>query len=422
MAATNTDKSQDMITKIASLVVAIVVLACVLVPVCEAMTDTGGGGGDSTGKVYINDLQDIYAEMGEYIANEAISTPYHSYQIYKYTYYTYTADNEEIVNTLYPSSFTEPISYNLETLRELEIYLDENISNLPDGFEIEILRINAQPEPNYGVYISVMYSNDGLEFKIVDGNSGYDGLLTDDARLTWESIEFTVNIDFSCEINVTFTFYGTQTQTHTITSSSPAMDVYEISTLKDGWTFLHRSLYYEGSSVAVYLNFGENTNILDESIWVYTEDDYWYGAEYGMRSTSEYEIVGNTLTIPFEDEYSIGYTGSISCAVTKDSNGYWRISGYMEWLNDMPDASNPFTSAQVKDENGNSIAVLPDSMILYAISTYDGGSGSGTSTGSNASGSGNGTANTLIGIIPVFVALGLILAIVSIFYDPNRFE
>lgn len=52
---TDVEISHDTTTKIVSLIVAIVVFACVLVPVCESMSDTGGGGGGGQTYTVTND-------------------------------------------------------------------------------------------------------------------------------------------------------------------------------------------------------------------------------------------------------------------------------------------------------------------------------------------------------------------------------
>lgn len=383
MANDNFD-STPITSKAVSLVVAIVVFACVLVPVCEAMSNTGGGEGGG-GTEVLNDYQAMYAEMGFDIS------PYKSYQIYF----------KDSTPTL-PQSY----HYDLESIRALADSLPAS-----NGVEYTVPIFECRCYFDDGLYIPFslnywdeLYYNMFFPDAFGEGQDYTPGEpVTDDNIVV---MEFTLNTDYTFESR-----YQTTKDAEPYVTTGTAEYVNVISVEESGYVPEYVYSYDEDTDAeeTEYMKFtiGGKFVLIDTPTYVsggqtlvpssllyyegmITEDMLSNGT---ITLELSNELVEGVYTIPYVETSVAGvYTFSDD---TYNNRSVEYVSGSYEWDSDL---------------YGNIF-------VPTTIST-----GSGTSTGSNVSGSGNGTVNTLVGVIPVFVALALILYIVSMFYNPNRIE
>ena len=383
MQSTIPEKVTIMPEKVITTLVAVIIFACVLVPICEAMSDTGGGGG---GAEVLNDYQSMYAELGFDIS------PYKSQQIYI----------RDTTPTL-PQSY----HYDLESIRALADSLPAN-----NGIEYSVPIFECKCYFDDGLYtpFRLEYWSELEYYMFIPDAFGEGQDYTPSGPVTDEDIvlmEFTINTDYTFELR-----YQTTTDAEPYVITGTAEYVCVISEEESGYVPAYISSYDEDTDVeeVEYMKFaiGSKFVLVDNPTYVsggqirvpysllYYEGEITENILSNGIFTLELsnELVEGVYTIPYVETDVAGiYTFNDDILYNNETVEY--VSGSYEW---------------------------DSTMYGYIFVSTNVDTGSGTSTGSNASGSGNGTVNTLIGIIPVFVALALIIYIVSMFYTPNRIE
>lgn len=295
--------TKSMTSKAISLVVAIVVFACVLIPVLNAMENgnSGGGSGDESEAINIKDMSDAMAERLISLRDESAEQ---GRKLYNNA--LVEGDGTEIYTSIYkPASEGSPYQY-----------VSEWLASIP----AENGEINQ--------YIDESGNPSSTDFVTEDGRFGYSGYYN------WAVDSTDWNIG-------------------TITFKNP----YD-------WDGDYSSIEISSASYsyAVFIvpeqDIAEMKSIIDPS-----------------QSVSNEQLMNDRLT----DWVDFEYNGDTYYAFYMGHNG-------ARWY--------------------------------FPSTLHFPGSDGGSDPGNESSG----MVKTMISIIPVFVALGLILAIVSMFYNPNRMD
>lgn len=429
------DLSSETVTKLVSILVAIVVFAVVLVPIVNGLADGegdgGGGGGDTEDYTVINTLQDFYGGAN-------VTFNYKSYQIYASSD---SAGRYSEYSKVLPEGYS--MTLNMDTLNEYK----NNIS-VPTGYgpdqTIPILKVSG--------------NDDSSSTEIPSLNIAWDtqdGLVID----VWGDDIYTTTIELVTAFTLTITdthIYWTITSTwdnstdpatysadYDLTDTVEYM-IWYVSNDDVGWIPSMWGITLRTSPYTHYVNYAETM-------------------EGGMISTTchfQFEINGNegegetVVVIPVEN---ISADNTITGRVSKvmefwdDDNGYYGTATLEYELHLIPTTDGKYklsygesndtwsltSVSDITDEEGNPIAVeITNAELRYAENyayftmyssanvnplTYSGenGNGNGSSGSSSDSAGISGTAGTILKIIPVLVGVGVILAIVALFYDPR---
>lgn len=367
------DLSSETVTKLVSIIVAIVVFAVVLVPIVNGLADGNGDGGNSgeSEKVYLNTIG-LENEI------EHSNFPYKTYQVY------YSSETPTL---------PAPIHYTLEDLIALEQSLNE-YEYLADTYYC-ILSADSETDLfqiNYGT------SGEWRDFTGIGLNmvTGPNASAPDLKLNKISSFEITISTDYTYTQTITLIGKDPYTKTGTFTK------LQSISTSEEGWVEpLTVGKFTVGSEMRIAIQ-GQS----DSQNGVFVKDSL-------LVTISEEMFNGNSLLIPIVREtYSVDIVIEIE---STDMEGVWNIAGNGD--EEYPGLVSP-TLQNFKDTQGNTIEE-DDSSIVY-LSSYgytQSESGSGSSTDSSGI---SGTAGTILKIVPVLVGVGVILAIVALFYDPRN--
>lgn len=432
------DLSSETVTKLVSIIVAIVVFAVVLVPIVNGLADgngegDGGGGGDTEDYVVINTLQDFYGGTN-------VTFNYKSYQIYASSD---SANRYSEYSKVLPEGYS--MTLNLDTLNEYK----NNIS-VPTGYgpdqTIPILKVSGSDESSSTEIPNLNVAWDTQEGLVVD---------------VWGDDIYTTTIDLVTAFTVTITdthIYWTITSTWD-NSTDPATYSadYDLTDTVDymvlyasnddvGWI---PSLWGITLRTSPYTSYSNTTETMEGGI-ISINCDFKF--EINGNEGGESEIV---VVIPVENISADNtLTGRISRDMLfwDDDNDYYGTALLEYEIHLIPTTDGKYklsygesndnwslvSISDIKDEEGNPIAVeITNTELWYAENyayftmyssvntnplTYsgengNGGSGSGSSTDSAGI---SGTAGTILKIIPVLVGVGVILAIVALFYDPRN--
>lgn len=351
------DLSSETVTKLVSIIVAIVVFAVVLVPIVNGLADGNGDGGDGGSGESEKVVLNTMSE--EY--RGADFSPYKSWE-------TYYSDTTSILSST--------ISLTLEDLQNF----NDVCSSVDWSFaHIEPLEID---------WFYMFMSN---------GENDSDNL----------SIGYNTGPNrMSVEINTT-SYYFDKISVFSLTVSTDYTLTY---------SFIHDGSTIEGTFQLKYVRilsdseygFVKSTGAISEKFTVGSQLNWWAEEEEGIHegiiSITEDMISDNTLSFNVvADGYTFVYSLNIQLT---DTDGVWQFT----------DPLYNYYGTTVYDQNNNLVEnayCLVDSITTYGYIQ----SGSGSSTDSAGI---SGTAGTILKIIPVLVGVGVILAIVALFYDPRN--
>lgn len=334
------------------------------------------GSGEDSDLIYLNTIGDEYGIS---------DLSYKTYQLY----------NSSTTPTL-----SEPIHYTLETLKEWEQTLGQY--NFPADSSIDLLEITHKDNGNIYNDLTLTYhvagehireTGIGITIIFTSPSMGYN-----DTRLKYfDAFEFTLTTDYQFSATATSTNYQQVQSTYTKTSTST--DVKTLSESEKGYVIS-----------TDYANYLEKFTVGSE-IQMYVESGFGEGIEEVIGFTvSEDMISGNTMIVPIS-----GYPAKVVIQIqSTDTKGVWQFAPSVKEYNDETERYNGYT---LQDENGN-----PVSDYYYITMDWEYISSYGNAPSDSGSGSGgvSGISATIIKLLPVFVAIGLILAMVSMFYDPRE--
>lgn len=352
MANANFD-STAMTSKVLSLIVAIVVFACVLVPVVGSMANGGdsGGGGAIT-----------YTNVGDYYYKSATTdSDEHLMEVTHYIHY-----NEDSTDTI---ELTVVVDGN-------EVYSNifENVND--DYYEFATPIVLAYSDDgylvNYGGYCRWEINSDTLPTVCYN-------MLPDSEEFDDDSATTVTNLRIS---NGTLSYTDRET-------NSPNTIAIEYYMAEDGeYVLADSNVKVAKSDTTIYVNY----------------------SLYMTSETSEmlmyYRIIGQ-------------FDSSNITSSELDMQGYLHIGG-VTWVN----ISNPQCSATL-DSTIDDVGITLESINADAQLEYDGNVFNGSTTitqffvpvtvslSADSGSSDSGVVGTLIGIIPIFVVLGLLMFAVS---------
>lgn len=360
------DLSSETVTKLVSIIVAIVVFAVVLVPIVNGLAD-GNGDGSGSGeseKIVLNTFED---EFGIDIS------PYHSIEYY---------------SSSETSTLPSPISYSLEDLTEIKNVLSNvDWSSYPEYYEFNIFKFSLfEGGEVYEKGLSAYYrpSADNI---IIGVLSQGEEIPFD--RITAITVTVSENYSLSYLINTSTGDYQEQLTIQSVSNISKS----------------------EYGFMPVFGAFSEkftvNSKIRCNTYFEEDIDDDNYISHYFEKemNITQDMIADNILsfTVPFSEEVVAKFSIPIQ---STDTDGVW------QFVNSLSEAQGQLYK--------NEQVLEGDSASVIAISTYgytESESGSGSSSDSAGI---SGTAGTILKIIPVLVGVGVILAIVALFYDPRN--
>ena len=374
MANANFD-STSITSKAISLVVAIVVFACVLVPVIGSMTGGGDGGGSEDGPTVLTNTGQTYA-----LADSGTHTM------------TVGVENNEFVLTVDGETVDADFDYvqrdGEATYNSIpKLLLTKGVDTVSEETEIDSVWLDQFGRIWYN-QLALKQVGEGysVEFEFTDGEMMVTDMYDGDWNIYVQYYISTVGDYVMAETPQVFA--NTEICVEYL-SSDAFMVTVESSSSTDTYPF---TLVAQSTG---------NLNTLIESM------------DWGLTT---WDWDGNAPTYSLPINY-MDYT-TIELDLTP-MNGYYVLNGITASLN--MDATASGNGESYSGEAVIDKFIVPKTTTLDSSVVYDGpgaDSGSDSDSGSG-SGTNSGITGTLIGIIPVFVALGLILAIVGMFYNPK---
>lgn len=426
-------------SSIIGIIVAVIVLGAVLVPICNGMVGNdnggsgGGGGGDNppVEPTVLNSLSDVYAELGG-------TFDFKSYQCYDIE----TGVNTPMMSEDFPNVSELTESWDLTDIQDWESKID--LSN--DFYWVELMTAWAFVDGvNWALEIKYMTYDDGM---------GGTGILVQGRDLNetyWYAPLSSISV-FSLSvtegnISLSCTYYDENVlETKTISETvavSYVRGITFVSDEEDGWIKTEGYLYDEvaddevypsvyvnvGSELAVgidlLLNYGGAEMLVTprpvitiegiEDGWLTgqcTIEDYAYYA-YGNPRVTGLDMVLD-FRLPATQADNGNYIVDINWWPDGDDDyvgvGYWDVVSYDYdyFVNGTIDSIDvrSVTVNWVSTMTGSSEIVSGDIPVASrSVATEDGNQG------------GNSVTDTLIQVIPVFVAIAIILAVVGLFYQ-----
>lgn len=429
------DLSSETVTKLVSILVAIVVFAVVLVPIVNGLADGdgdgGGEGGDTEGYVVINNLQDFYDGAN-------VTFTYKSYQIYT----TYSEERYGFSNVL-PEGYS--LTLNMDTLNEYE----DNIS-VPTGYcsmqNISILAVGGRDYSTFTEFPTLRIDWDtlgGIEIVVWDENrhtTTIDSVTAFTLTITDTHIYWTITstwddstdpATYSADYDLTDTVeyeisYPSNDDVGWIPSmcaislsTSPYTSFYSYAeTMEGGIVTITCRFQLEingnegegGTTVAIPVeNISANNTItgrVSGAMMLWDDDNGYYGT-----ALLEYEI----HLIPTTDgKYKLFDTNYGT------SEDVWSLVSVTNTMDEMGDPITiEVTNAELSHAGNYDFFTMYSSVNVNPL-TYGGENGNGGSGSSTDFAGISGTAGTILKLIPVLVGVGVILAIVALFYDPRN--
>lgn len=373
-----------LVTKMIGIVVAVIVAAVVLVPICNSLTEGDGGSGSGGGGSYAGLVTDLrYADMDEVRSD---------FYIYHISFCGSAYDHE--TDTGLSGVFIEyslTLSPNSSDAPEEGVLLSYVVPS-PIPFS-QIEEYNEQY--SFSMPISIGVDREGKTYtEILIGGYAYD--YEDEAR--WELYRSTYYVGVDDSWNPSTEDITTEFAASGATSDDDNNYPTNTYMLYPGgdYVYVDNPVYSEGDKVIHVDGLWEVGSADDKPIW--TRGISAYIGQIGDMQTG----IGCSLKIwdyenDYENELNVALQ-SVTVGTSAVSNGT-RLDGI------------------VADAQFDDMEVVQYDFRGRAIVLYDGeGGGSG---GSSDSGSDLGVAGTIIGIIPVFVILAILMGAAGLFYQ-NR--
>ena len=375
-----------MISKMIGIVVAVIVVAVVLVPICNSIMDNGNGGdGGNSSQEYvkINDLHEYMAEC-DWTFPDNIK----SFQMYN-------KDNiSELPNISYDLEYMLAFEQGFSHTGEDYIDLSEYMYEYAEGDERVAVTIGVDED---GVYFTSFLINQST-------NQSQSFLKT---HMTSVSSFLLTISDSGNDKVMTLQMEYTGGNLSGLYSNSWVLDkATVISESEDGW--IKTLTEYEN----VPINVSEGCDVL--WVWVVAKQ---LGPNSGVQVESEVASVFHESDVSdgkwivsggsVYDEYTNDtYTDSSVWALESRENGVWQTSIFAESMTVLN--TQNVDVIQLEGQGFN------DSFIEYVgTHGYIGSGGDGTS-------SDPGIIGTLIGIIPVFVIMAILMGAVGLFYQNRK--
>jgi len=371
-------EDKSITSMIITVLISVVIVGAVLVPILGEVSDNGGNGGGNGGSSGESE-QVILTNIGESIGVTGLS--YKSYQIVDTNVGTgsempiveYTLDDlREIESTLK--------TYDWSSMRETKfpvIMIYEDTEQFVAGTElVEIYYDSSSSELCIGLQMDI--------FSPFDVPIDYFG-----------SLEFGINSDHHYWYNAKY-YRGEEITDEKVTTIVPQY-LQSIQQSEEGWIDLMTNLspnvkITDGSELFIQVNGG-------------SRDIHLYN--FVKISITKDMIENNTLsfTVSVADEnsgdiYSVDYTMSL---LPTETEGIWTFSLADDLTGIIKDSSG--TTVEESSANGYPLYATTYG---YTQSESESGSGSG------------GMSNVLLGIIPVFVLLGILIYAVQYLRPDNK--
>ena len=372
-----------LVTKMIGIVVAVIVAAVVLVPVCNSIADNGGsssgGGGDSgsgsggegtTGTVYT--IADQYSQTYP-------DWPYKSYQIY----------NPTIEGSSPFNITTSDIVGVLDNFRSMGI---------ASGFSIDLAQIITDTfEINSYVRVN-QYTEGGLEYR-----AGFQVALFGEEQ---------------------YNVYMFDTNTAQ-NQQQGKQGSFELICASDGTYTLDMSYYYGGGMVSK--SYSGQVSLLT---FLSQNEVGYYTMELGSEFTLP--IFEGQEYITTIDEYDNDDDYLLSCAICPTDISVDTSAGQYTLTGTHNDTTYTLSGNIEQSDSETKIIIDPSAEIITqpSVENYvglrmiyastQGIVGGGGEGGSSDSGSDLGVAGTIIGIIPVFVILAILMGAVGLFYQDRK--
>lgn len=379
-----------LVTKMIGIVVAVIVAAVVLVPICNSLTegdgssDGGSGGSSSTVPVDGNMLNSI----NDVLVDDGVTSTYTGYDVYP--------DDR---------GYVAPISF---TKDDAQGYLD-SVTKTGDMYyntvNIPIIRINNTPMGSTEDHVESMEigvlvnKSDGSKDTYLRAVLGYGGdivSIVDESLSAYQTVSITIREDATADI----TIVGGSSNV-SLTVSDTVDEVLFLSDSENCWMFFNLTpasdylVVEEGSAIQVGLMLGamidgERTMAIRGATVELTADMISnLQATTTFTGTFASENYNITVSIPLrynDNTDKIYLDRSAEGTISGEYNQELYVEGYGSYVSTMN--------------------VVPAS----------GGSPGGDSSGS----SDLGVAGTIIGIIPVFVILAILMGAVGLFYQNRK--
>ena len=273
------------------------------------------------------------------------------------------------------SSLPHEITYTLEDLNEIS-FVDS--SQLEDVGDIPILE--AYDDSRNGVRIAYVGGEGDIDVVIMHNGSGSGAYIS-----AVTSFDLTISTDYSLDCSYTYVYpAGSDPRTESIQIT--VTNINQLSESEDGWMYISGDLVNDKIAVGSELLLG---------VYVEPIDKEWYKPIV----ITEDMISNNHLQ--FTVDWGDGYTSDVDLELqSTDTDGVWKFTDNLYiWY------------GTVKD---NGVELNENSYCWNTyISTY------GYIQSESGSGSG-GMSSTLLGIIPLFVILGILIYAVQYLRPDNK--
>lgn len=346
---------------IITVLISVVIVGAVLVPILGEVADNGNGGGSSgdSEKIVLNTFEDEYG---------IDVSPYQSYEFY--------SSSES-------STLPSPISYSLDDLTEIKDMLSNvDWSSYPSGYDFPIFK--------FSFFENEQHQEKGLSASYrPSANNLVIGVLSQGEEIPFDRITaMTVTVSENYSLS-----YSISTSTRDYQEQLTIESIQNISK-SDGFISVFGGANSEkftiNSKIVCFGYFEEDTD--DDFISYYFEKE---------MSITQDMIADNTLsfTVPFSEEVVANFSLPIQ---STDTDGVWQFV-------------NPLSEAQGQLYKNEQL-LEGDYAQVVAISTYG---YTQSESGGSDSGSG-GMSNVILGIIPVFVLLGILIYAVQYLRPDNK--
>lgn len=370
-----------LLTKMIGIVVAVIVAAVVLVPICNSLTEgDGGSGGGDQGQpgdpgdyVMLNDMREMYANIG-------VSTEITGFK--------------EYVRSVTPT-LSEPIHITLNDLYEYSsLFTRTEIDSRSAYMDIFVLDDNDT-------------LNMGMINLTIDGNS-YDphvNVYIGTNGTTGETLDNITDFDITVETDYSYTLYyhyHTNLVDEDIRLEGVASYVRMFSDEDNVWTIPF-----------VY------TNYFDIPYMKVTDGSYLSVRYDVYGDTGSYSIQSIRLTSQMLEQGEIPLSGKVvhdgieyTLQATYTDITATSESGVYEIVYGVEPTVTVLSPSEISED-------LEFYVFVDLVSSMNANPSAGESGGSSSGGNDLGTAGTIIGIIPVFVILAILMGAAGLFYQ-NR--
>ena len=371
-------EDKSITSMIITVLISVVIVGAVLVPILGEVSDNGGNGGGNGGgsgeseKVVLNTLSDEYGtDVSPYLSTQMFSEEDNLSMIPSNSF-TYSLENLNTIKQNCTSfNFTDSIAY----FSILDLYIGENY--------IEIKYDSSQQDIQF--YIEEEGGEEPLEFYL--------------------STVSALSISFSETEGLNYSITYTDGESKTITGEWAILEnanahVSMVSTYEYGWI---------GTTNKDYL---EKFTVGSEFIFSVQIQDTPFDGVPKLQTITEDMISDNTLKFTWTQEnYSVDVAIEIQ---PTDTDGVWQFAPSVKEYEEGALMPNGISITLKQDGQEISRQTWGDFQWITTYGYIQSGSGSGSDSGSG------GMSNVLLGIIPVFVLLGILIYAVQYLRPDNK--